>query len=197
MNLKIKWLVVASCLVAWAARGEFVQPTQAELEAAAGNPSLVTAMLTDATAPQAAEVCKDVIVEIVKLDLEPEDRDARIADLVKYVFLGFPEDSGEDLSIALGRVVAASPTASMSPALVSAIQQAIIAVAGLDLGNSFGNAYNLAMQSVAGAPGGGKYVPPPPPPPPVALPVERRQGPPPGRPPRPPIPRPYEGQRFR
>ena len=54
----------------------------------------------------------------------------------------------------------------------------------MDIANVFGNAYNLAMQTVAGAPGGGKNVPPQPPPPPVALPL------------RPPVAQPYEAQRL-
>ena len=83
-----------------------------------------------------------------------------------------------------GKFVAASPTASMAPSLLSAIQRAIIEVAGADVGNDFGNAYDLAMQTVAGAPGGGKNVPPQPPPPPVALPL------------RPPVAQPYEAQRL-
>ena len=68
---------------------------------------------------------------------------------------------------------------------MSALQRAIVEVAGVGVASEFGNAYNLAMLTVAGAPGGGKNVPPQPPPPPVALPL------------RPPVAAPYEAQRLR
>ncbi len=60
----------------------------------------------------------------------------------------------------------------MNAAIVSAIQKSIIETTELKNGTAFGNAYIMAMQTVAGAPGGGKNVPPQPPPPPVALPYE-------------------------
>ena len=131
----------------------------------------------DASIDQAAETTKDVIVQVVKLDLEPEECDLRAALLIRILFRTMPQDTWTAIAVALGKFVAASPKASMSPSLVSAIQQSIIQTTELKNGNAFGNAYIIAMQTVAGAPGGGKNVPTQPPPPPVAL--------------------PYEGQRFR
>jgi hypothetical protein len=172
MNVKIKWTAVVLCLAAWNAYGVFTPPTQDQLKAAAEDPARVTALIQDASVSQAAEVGKDIMVQIVKLNLKPDIRDARIASLVTNLFQAMPKDDWKALAIALAKTVAASPTASMSPAIVSAIQRAIITVAEIEIGTAFGNAYNLAMQTVAGAPGGGKNVPPPPPPPPVALPYE-------------------------
>lgn len=162
---------VLAVVAAGSAWGVFVEPTQSQLRAAAETPSRVVPMLQDANVAQAANVGKDVIIEIVQLDLKPEDRKARIQELVGYLFGAMP-DQAQALAIALGLKIAASPTASMSPEIVSAIQVAIIAQVGLSAGNGFGNSYTLAMQTVAGAPGGGKTVPPQPPPPPVALPYE-------------------------
>lgn len=202
MNAKIKWLAVLAGLVAWSAFGAFAPPTPEQLAAAAVEPAMVVDLVQDASMAEAAQAGKDIIVEIVKLDLEPEDRDERIALLLEYLFKAMPDDSIA-LAIALGKAVAASPTASLSPAVLSAIQQTIIAVSGVEVGTAFGNAFNLAMLSVAGAPGGGKNVPPPPPPPPVALPVDIRPPSPPvpppqpPRPPRPPVAQPYEAQRLR
>ena len=92
--------------------------------------------------------------------------------------------SGLPLAMSLGRFVAASPAASASPSIVSAIEQSIIQFYNVDFGNAFANAYLLSMQTVAGAPGGGKTVPPQPPPPPVALPL------------RPPVATGYEAQQL-
>ncbi len=172
MRIKIRWIGLIMGLLAWTAYGIFIPPTRDQVKEAAQDPSLVVAMLQDATAPQAAEVAKDIIIQIVDLDLKDEDRDVRIASLTSYLFLAWPQGHWTDLAMALGRFVAASPTASMSAATVSATQRGIIQVANVQVGDAFGNAYNLSMQTIAGAPGGGKTVPPQPPPPPVALPYE-------------------------
>ena len=172
MNQMIKWAMVLVCATAINSFGAFEKPTTEQLKAAAKDPSLAVDLLKDASIDQAAETVKDVIIQIVKLNLKPEDRNARVSSVVGYLFMAVPKDQWPPIAISLAKFVAASPTASMSPALLSAIQQAIIEVAGMDVGSDFGNAYNLAMQSVAGAPGGGKNVPPQPPPPPVALPYE-------------------------
>lgn len=177
MKTTMRWLVLGACLAAGTAHGAFVKPSREQLKAAAEDPAQVVALLQDASIDQAAELAKDVVIQIVKLDLKPKERDQRISLLASYLFMAMPEDQWSALAIALAKFVAASPTASVSPDTVSAVQRAIIEIAGVDAGNDFGNAYTLAMQTVAGAPGGGKTVPPAPPPPPVAL--------------------PYEGQRFR
>ncbi|NLG35417.1 MAG: hypothetical protein GX548_08700 [Lentisphaerae bacterium] len=151
--------------------GAFTYPTQEQLQAAARNPSLVAPLLKDAGVDEAALIAKDVLIEIVKLDLEPDDRESRIRALIDNLFTAMPENHKE-LVIALGKAVAASPTASISPDVVSNIQLAVIMATDVLNGSAFGNAYNLAMQTVAGAPGGGKTTPSQPPPPPVALPYE-------------------------
>lgn len=165
-------LVLAGGLLAAPAFGAFQKPSDEQLEAAARDPALIGALLTDASIDQAAETAKDVIAEIVQLDLEPEERDQRVAMLVRFTFRAMPEGVWTDLAISLGKFVAASPKASMNAAIVSAIQKSIIETTELKNGTAFGNAYIMAMQTVAGAPGGGKNVPPQPPPPPVALPYE-------------------------
>ncbi len=184
MKAKIRWAILLAGIAAWNAYGAFEKPTTEQLKAAAEDPSLLVDLLKDASIDQAAETAKDVVIQIVRLDLTPEERDDRATSLVGYLFMTVPKDQWDALAISLGKFVAASPTASMAPSLLSAIQRAIIEVAGADVGNDFGNAYDLAMQTVAGAPGGGKNVPPQPPPPPVALPL------------RPPVAQPYEAQRL-
>ena len=172
MNAKIKGAILLVVLAAWNAQAAFEKPTQAELKAAAEDLSQMVDLLKDASIDQAAETAKDVVIQIVKLDLKIKERDSRASSLVSYLFLSMPKDKWKALAISFAKFVAASPTASMDPSLLSALQRAIIEVAGVEISNIFGNAYNLAMMSIAGAPGGGKTVPPQPPPPPVALPYE-------------------------
>ena len=172
MKAKIKWLILLACLAASYAQGAFVPPTRDQLEEAAKHPPKVVVLLHDASVTDAAVVGKDVIIEILQLGLKPKERDARIAMLVTYLFQAMAQDDWTSLAVELAKAVAASPKASMSSAIVSGIQRTIIGVSDVDTGSAFGNAYNMAMQTVAGAPGGGKSVPPQPPPPPVALPYE-------------------------
>lgn len=181
----VKWAALAICLAGMDAQAAFDRPTRAELKAAAEDLSKVVELLQDASIDQAAEVARDVVIEIVKLGLDQAERDSRASSLVGYLFMTFPEGDWTSLAIVLGRMVAASPTASMDPSLLSALQRAIVEVAGVGVASEFGNAFNLAMLTVAGAPGGGKNVPPQPPPPPMALPL------------RPPVAAPYEAQRLR
>ena len=181
----VKWAALAICLAGMDAQAAFDRPTRAELKAAAEDLSKVVELLQDASIDQAAEVARDVVIEIVKLGLDRAERDSRASSLVGYLFMTFPEGDWTSLAIVLGRMVAASPTASLGPSLLSALQRAIVEVAGVGVASEFGNAFNLAMLTVAGAPGGGKNVPPQPPPPPVALPL------------RPPVAAPYEAQRLR
>jgi len=174
MNRLIPFLAVAVLAAATAARGAFVEPTRDQLKAAAQHPPMVVALVQDANVEQAAQVARGVFIEIINLDLEDEERDQRLTDVVFHLYAAFP-DSHKGLSSALGRMVAASPAASMSAEVVSAIQLGVIKATNTANGNTFGNAYTLAMQTVAGAPGGGKTVPPQPPPPPVALPYEAQR----------------------
>lgn len=169
------WLVVGLVgVMAMRAWGAFVPPTDNQLIQAAEDPARIGALVKQASVAQAAEVTKNVIVKIVGLGLPPVTRNARVAAIIADVFKAMP-GKAKALAAALGRAIAASPVASGDPAVVSTIQQAVIAAAGAEgsaAGAAFGNAYNMAMQSVAGAPGGGKVVPPTPPPPPVAIPYE-------------------------
>lgn len=150
----------------------FVAPSGEQIAGAAESPVNVVALLKDASPAQAATVMKDVVIDILKLGLPPVDRNARIAEMVRHAFRTMPGQA-KALAAALGAAIASSPAASGDADVVSIIQQAVVTTAGDSAsasGAAFGNAYNLAMQTVSGAPGGGKMVPPTPPPPPVALP---------------------------
>lgn len=164
------WLGVG--MLAAATWGAYEKPTREQIRAVVEDPAKIVELLKDASIDQAAELARDVIVAIIQLDLKPEERDRRITAVIAFLFRAFPPEQWKDLAISLGKFIAASPTASMSPEVLSAIQRGIIEAASIEIGNIFANSYLLAMQTIAGAPGGGKSIPPQPPPPPVALPYE-------------------------
>lgn len=196
---RLLWIAIAlACLSVSPSFGAFTPPTEEQLGAAAAEPARVRPLLKEASVEQAALVAKDVIILIVKAGLPPVSRDDRIRSVVQQVFQALP-GKGLALAAALGSAVAASPAASMSAAVVSSIQSAVVAAAGAahagattlsGAGTAFGNAYNLSMQTIGGAPGGGKTVPPTPPPPPVVLPLDKAGG----SVAAPPVAKPYEGQ---
>jgi hypothetical protein len=166
-------LTVAIVLTAGSAWAAFTPPTASQLKETAKEPARIAALVQEASVQQAAEVARDVIVLITRLDLAPKTRDARIGLLINKLFAAMPGQTFV-LAATLGRLVAAHPTTSLNPAIVSAIQQAVVTAAGSsgsEAGASFGNAYQLALQTVAGAPNGSQTIPPPPPPP-VGLPYE-------------------------
>ncbi len=171
MKTAICLVITAITLTANCARADYVEPSDEQIEQAAAEPAKVEAMAKDATVLEGAILIKDVVVKIVDTALPPVTRDKRIGSVVACVFRIMVTRSKE-LSVALARAIAASPGASATPDVVSVIQQAVMKAAGADAGKAFGNSYILAMQTVAGAPGGGKSVPPLPPPPPVAIPYE-------------------------
>mgnify|MGYP000844641572 CR=1 FL=1 len=76
MNAKILgWAAVAVCVAGLEAQAAFDRPTRAELKAAAEDLSKVVELLQDASIDQAAEVARDVVIEIVKLDLDQAERE--------------------------------------------------------------------------------------------------------------------------
>ena len=93
MKARIIGLAVWAALVAGSALAAFEKPTREQLQAAAESPALVVALVKDANPDQAAEVGKDVIIQIIRLDLKPEERNQRFADLIRYLFTAMPQDA--------------------------------------------------------------------------------------------------------
>jgi hypothetical protein len=169
MNTSIRRIILAAVLLAGAAEAAFTPPTQEQLQAAAKEPALVVALIVDANAEQAAEVGKDVVIEIVTLGLKPKERDARISQLVEFLFKAMPEDNSMELAVALGKAVAGSPTASMTAEIVSAIQLGIILAVNVEHGPHFHAEAELvggavaedlggAVGDAAGGPEGGESI---------------------------------------
>jgi hypothetical protein len=178
--MKAKWLVVLlAALIGLnaTAKPSFKMPSEAQKTAAAADPSLLAPLLRGASVPEAAQVVRGVIIQVVKLADEPARRDARIRSVIREAFRAMPGQAAA-LAAALGEAMAGSPSASRDPAVVSSIQKAMIAIAGrevsdgVDIASTFGNAYALALQTVGSAPGIGKTSVANPPPPPVSSPYD-------------------------
>lgn len=166
----MRWVVLGllGCALQHA-QAAFLAPSEEQIKAVAEAPQQVGPLLREASPIEAAGVVKDVIIKIVGSGLPPVTRDQRIAAVISQAYRAM-KGKEQAFAVALGRAIAASPGANTTADVVSAVQQALVTAGGAQAGTGFGNSYNMAMQTVAGAPGGGKSVPPAPPPPPVATP---------------------------
>lgn len=185
-----KWWVGA-LLAGWltATQAAFVPPTVEQVKQAAAEPVRVADLVRGGSVQQAANVARDVIVTIVDAGLPAGTRDELIRTVIAQVFQAFP-GQGKALAAALGTAIAGSAIASANTAVLSAIQAAV-ATATPGGGTVFGNAYAVSLQSIGGAPGGGKTATPLPPPPPVSLTLNKSGE----SVPPPPVAEPYEGQK--
>jgi len=135
-------LVAAVSLVAGNAFGAFVAPTPEQIAAAANDPSLLTALLKDATPAQAAQIVKDIVVKVSEAKLSKKEEKKRVATLVKLAFAAFPADKANELAAELGKQMALIPKDSPGHRVVSIVQQTIRRHAGTSSGASFGKAFN-------------------------------------------------------
>jgi hypothetical protein len=174
-NQTVMAMVAAAILINTAAiiQAAFQMPSEIQAAAAAQNPILIRPLIQACSVNEAAQVIRDVLVQVVRMKEEPAKRDARIGAVIREAFRARPKEALA-LAAALGKVMAASPEASRDPAVISAIQAGMIDSVGSDraeavaVASSFGNSYTLSMQTIGAAPGSGKTAVATPPPPPVA-----------------------------
>ena len=170
-------LILGVLLPAIPAGAAFVAPTPRQIAQAAADPARIPAMIQGASVTEAAQVARAVIARILLDWKDAQARAVRVRAAILQVMAVRPREAVA-MAVALGSLIASSPTISGDGATLSTIQASIIEaagadrVAGADLAAAFGNAFALAMQSLGGAPGSGKTAPATPPPPPITVPYE-------------------------
>ncbi len=171
--------LLLACLLfpALAMSAVFKPPSDRQIAQAAADPSQMPALIAGASVTEAAQVARAVIARIIRDMKATPARTTQIRAVVRYVMAARPREAVA-MAVAIGNLVASSPTVSGDAVALSVIQSSIVEaagtdrVAGADLASAFGNAFALAMQSLGGAPGSGKTAPATPPPPPVTVPYE-------------------------
>ena len=136
--------VMVSSLSAFA---EFTPPTEEQLAAAANDPAMEAALLQGASAEQAAQVMKAIIVQVLASGLDSQAVNARVASIVSAGFAAMPAGSAPALASSLGSACGATLAISANPAVVSSIQSTIATAGGsggADLAASFGESYTEA-----------------------------------------------------
>jgi hypothetical protein len=146
MTMLVSGVLLASVVSVLAA---FTPPSAQQLSAAANDPALVSALMKDASAEQAAQVLKALIVKISGLGLESQAASARITAVVNGGFSAVPAGSVVLLASELGTLAGKTSSISGNPTLVSTIQNAIATAGGRSgaaLASGFGSAYTAARE---------------------------------------------------
>ena len=114
-------ICLATVITASAAWAAFVAPTADQLRDAAENPAKVAALLKDASAQQAAEVLRDLLIRAAGLGLTGDQLSARVRQVVQAAF-GAMGGEAAALAGALGALV--RDNATLQP-LAGAISEGI------------------------------------------------------------------------
>ncbi len=154
-----------TCLTAVAETSDFTMPTPDEIEAAAGDPSAIAALLDGASPEQAASIVRDVLVAVITQGQEAGLSVAAIAANVQVVVetatAAIPIASQTAFAQALAATIAATPIIAATQEFRAAVQAGAQAggASGTNLGRVFGDAYAATVTSLPGTPPGGTTSP--------------------------------------
>jgi hypothetical protein len=132
----------------------FAPPAEAQIEAAAGNPAALSALLKDASLEQASHVVKTVIARIAALNLSASALEARIQLTMSTTLTVVPASGLVAFAGLLGGEMGGSLAIRSQPAIVSATQGALTTGAGTrgsDVAKAFGDAYEVAASGSSNA----------------------------------------------
>lgn len=138
------FVCLATTLISQAA---FTPPTEAQIEAAAGNPTGIAALLKDASLEQASHVVKTVIARIAALNLSGKVLETRVQLTISKTLTVVPASGHIEFSAMLGSEMGSSLAIQIQPAIVSATQGALVTgagTAGLEVAKAFGQAFEVA-----------------------------------------------------
>lgn len=149
------------CVTCMSASAAFVAPTEAQIAAAAANPTALAALLQGASAQQAAEVLRVVITASMGLGLTPEAQSARVTAIVSAGFTAVatpatpgaaPAATPTAFAAALGTALGTSPTISQNGAVVATVQSAVTtAGGGGTAGQALAVSFTQALQASVAA----------------------------------------------
>ena len=150
MTMKMSNLLMSGivCLTTTlTALAEFTGPTETQIEAAAGNPTQLAALLEGASLEQAAHVVKTVIARIAGLDLSSDALVSRITQAMSTTMTSVPTVSHVAFATMLGNEMGSTLAIQNNPAVVSATQGALTTsagTAGTEVAKAFGDAFDQA-----------------------------------------------------
>lgn len=148
MNMRNLLMSALVCLTtALTALAEFTPPTEAQIQAAAGNPSQLAAILNGASLEQAADVVKTVIDRALGLGLASSALEGRIGQVISAALGALPANGQVTFAGLLGSAMGSSLAFQQQPGVVSAAQGALVAgggASGSAMGLAFGTAFDVS-----------------------------------------------------
>ena len=144
-------------------RAEFAVPSDEQLAAAANDPAQMNALLQGASAEQAAQVVKTVIVHVLGLGLDTQLANSKISAVVRAGFSAMPAGTGPVMASSLGSLCGFSTVISVNPAVVSVVQNAVASSGGGNgaaMATAFGKSFVAAKQQADANANGTQTAPP-------------------------------------
>ena len=148
--MKARHLLTATlvCLsTTLSALAAFTAPTEAQINAAAGTPSQLTALLNGASLEEAASVVKSVMVRLAGLGLSDAALQSRATLVISTATGALPASGHLAFCAMLGNQMGNSLAIRSNPALVSATQGALTThtgTLGAVAAKAFGDAFEIA-----------------------------------------------------
>lgn len=128
----------------------FTPPTTDQINAAAGDPAQLTALLSGATLEQAADVVQSVIAKAAALGLSAEELEARIGQIISKALAAVPATGHAEFATLLGKEMGDCLALRTQPAVISAVQAALAAnagTAGEAVAKAFGDSFLIATSA--------------------------------------------------
>lgn len=136
------------CLsTALSALAGFTPPSEARIDAAAGNPTQLTALLRGASLEEAAHVLKTVMARIASLNLSAQEMESRINLAIRTTLTALPAGGRLAFCAMLGNEMGNSMGIRNNTALVSSAQGALTTFMGTEgtaAAEAFGKAFTTA-----------------------------------------------------
>jgi|GEM_PF-1726086 len=155
--MKARHIVIATlvCLsTTLSALAAYTPPTEAQIDAAAGNPTQLTALLNGASLEEAAHVVKTVMARIAGLGLSDSVLNSRVNLVASTAMAAIPGPGHVAFCAMLGNEMGNSLPIRSNPALVSAMQGALTTstgTAGAAAAKAFGDAFANAASGSGNA----------------------------------------------
>jgi|GEM_PF-5047124 len=145
-------MMVAAVGMAVSAMAAFVQPTQEQINQAAGNPAAINALLAGADPEEAANVMKAVIAVILGNGHDAASQQASVMQAVSAAFSSLPATQAfrMDFSAALGTACGGSTVITGNGGAVSAIQAAMASTGTPETGGALAASFGDSFQKAGG-----------------------------------------------
>lgn len=135
------------------ALADFTVPSEAQMQAAAGDPAMLDGLLKGASAQEAANVVKVVIARVAAMHLSAAVSGTRLTQIMSTTLTVMPAASHVAFAEILGRTMGADVAFQGQPEVVAATQAALVTAGGTTSGSTIALSFSTAFTTASAAPG--------------------------------------------